>query len=662
MSSDKRALFRALIETLNFASAIRMKIDIGKSWGWGTNDDMRKDWTSTNLLFPAGDVDIEVKLASKDLGCMMQYSRRTFLGCLKTRMQAAKRRMFRLQKHDLSIQDKASQIQTAIWPVAFYGAEGQVIGETHFRQLRRCATDALIGKHKFASSYVALQYLSAKVMDPLLYAIVSGLCAIRRLFHHHPHMAREFWNEVLVEAPPRGPASAMAAYLKKVERIASANGVITMPSGHQICISNQPTKDIRQICRLAWSHFVHQQICHRKGVTAAPFDVYTHLKVFSKLTTREQKLISLNITGGYQTSANKAIWDHTQTPDCPYCNQPDTHQHRPLMRSHFAHVRANHPGAFQVLQAHPHLCWFPLPTIHTQQWVYKQAKFSRVGPVLNPLHDSAEAHVKIFTDGTCDRPKSQNCCRAAWAAIRQIRHDAEDPSYNNFEVLQVAHVQGEQTINRGELASVAWVSQNYSRQQPVPVLDIYIYTDSSFVQTLVRMIATNTLDLSRYNVTHYDLVQILQSTWNPVLFQVQRVKSHCQLSQAVDVNHVYKILGNTVADETAKHVNKQDLAFMQLACDAIDHHSSVQMKALSEVFAYLCDLNSLHTLLKLERERNQTEENEHNNCDAISKIQQILTEWVPDGPFWSFSGNLLPVVAHACPAGGRIARCVFFTS
>lgn len=142
MSNDQRLLFRALIATLNFAHSIKMKIDIQKSWGWGTNDEMRKFWKTANLLFPAQDVNIEIKRASKDLGCMMQYSRRTFLGCLKSRMQSAKRRLLRLQKLDLSIADKASKIQTAIWPVAFYGAESQVIGDSHFVQLRRSATDA----------------------------------------------------------------------------------------------------------------------------------------------------------------------------------------------------------------------------------------------------------------------------------------------------------------------------------------------------------------------------------------------------------------------------------------------------------------------------------------------------------------------------------------
>lgn len=151
---------------------------------------------------------------------------------------------------------------------------------------------------------------------------------------------------------------------------------------------------------------------------------------------------------------------------------------------------------------------------------------------MNPQHIHAGIHEQVYTDGTCDLPKDQNCCRAAWAAIRLANANYADPSYNDFEVLQVSHVQGSQTINRGELASVAWVSQFYAQQQLVPMLDLF--TDSSFVERIVRAIANQTLDPHQFDFAHYDLVQVVQSTWNPVLFQINKVKSHCQLSHDAD--------------------------------------------------------------------------------------------------------------------------------
>ena len=50
----------------------------------------------------------------------------------------------------------------AIWPLAFYAAESQFIGESHVVKLRRQDTDVLIGKHKYASSMLALLILSSQ--------------------------------------------------------------------------------------------------------------------------------------------------------------------------------------------------------------------------------------------------------------------------------------------------------------------------------------------------------------------------------------------------------------------------------------------------------------------------------------------------------------------
>ena len=147
MSNSQRSLFRAFISTLNFAQALQMKVDLKKSWGWGTSKEMRLFWKQTECLFPDQQTVIEVKQASKDLGCMMQYTRKITLGCFKERMKGAGRRLMRLSKHHISIHDKASKIQTAVWPLAFYGAESQMIGEAHFTKLRRQATEALIGHH-----------------------------------------------------------------------------------------------------------------------------------------------------------------------------------------------------------------------------------------------------------------------------------------------------------------------------------------------------------------------------------------------------------------------------------------------------------------------------------------------------------------------------------
>lgn len=176
----------------------------------------------------------------------MQYSKRIVLGCLNTRIQSAKRRLNRPQKLDLTIPDKAGKIQSAIWPLAFYGAESQVIGDSHFVTLRRLATDALIGKHKFASSYIALQYLSDKVMDRC-YMSWSQDCALSAVYFTITH---SMWFEIVSHTSTQGPCGALASYLAKIMWTPLQGGFVDMPSGHQICLQTQSTKEILVHVRL----------------------------------------------------------------------------------------------------------------------------------------------------------------------------------------------------------------------------------------------------------------------------------------------------------------------------------------------------------------------------------------------------------------------------
>lgn len=133
------------------------------------------------------------------------------------------------------------------------------------------------------------------------------------------------------------------------------------------------------------------------------------MKVNKQLSDRELKLICLNITGGFQTSAVKALWDHTQSDKCDFCGAVDNHAHRMLHCPDFAHIRSNHPQAIQLLEKHQHLMWFPLAT----ECAYHRFKLMRAGPFLDPDTSLNADRQVIYTDGTCDRPCSQNCCRAA---------------------------------------------------------------------------------------------------------------------------------------------------------------------------------------------------------------------------------------------------------
>lgn len=92
-------------------------------------------------------------------------------------------------------------------------------------------------------------------------------------------------------------------------------------------------------------------------------------------------------------------------------------------------------------------------------------------------------------------------------------------------------------------------------------------------------------------VAHCDLIQTIRSTWDPYHFRVIKTKSHRLLQSATDPDDLYNILGNTLANETARITNKQDIAAMKSITDNIDQHCSIQQIALLHVYRYLIDLN-----------------------------------------------------------------------
>ena len=218
--------------------------------------------------------------------------------------------------------------------------------------------------------------------------------------------------------------------------------------------------------------------------------------------------------------------------------------------------------------------YLPLATIHPQQIVYNRLKWCRVGPILGVPDIRPADHYVFYTDGTCDRPRYQNCCRAAWAVVQHVSHDPVDPSIDHFVVSQTSHMCGLQSINRGELESVSWLVQYFAQHLPEEFLSIH--TDSSFVQKTLEAISDGTLTPKLFQLAHADLVSVLQKWWNPTLHQVFKVKSHRSPDEASGVADLYTILGNTVADETAKMVNKRDLAPLLHASDMIFEHCQQQ--------------------------------------------------------------------------------------
>ena len=388
-------------------------------------------------------------------------------------------------------------------------------------------------------------------------------------------------------------------------------------------------------------------------MTLQPFDFYTQHKVLQKLSDNSLRLVALNLTGGFQTGATKAIWDATASASCPFCGEIDTHEHRLLQCKEFQHVRDGHPSAVQILSDFPNLLWLPLATSHAQQIVYNRLKLSRQGPFLDQPFLSPQGHCIFYTDGTCDKPREQNCCRAAWAVVQHVQHSPSDPSPEDFVVTQTSHTKGFQSINRAELEAVTWLAHYFHQHLPYSFMSVF--SGSSFVIQVVEAIASGKLSGKTHHLAHADLVQTLLQCWNPLFHNIYKVKSHRRKEDAKDSNDLYTILGNDLADEVAKAINKRDLPILLNASRVISEHSVRQIDSLLSVYLYLAELNSLHSQLKLQKEHPAATQSAHASVDDYANFHAILSTWSIDDAQWCFDSDLPEVVAQACPAGAHIA-------
>ena len=104
---------------------------------------------------------------------------------------------------------------------------------------------------------------------------------------------------------------------------------------------------------------------------------------------------------------------------------------------------------------------------------------------------------------------------------------------------------------------------------------------------------------------------------------------------AHDTDDLYTTLGYTLANETAKAVNKRDISHLLEATECISKHSSMQADSLLKVYAYLGEINSLHSQLKLQKETTAAEQHAHDTIDAYSNFQQVLQKWNVGEEAWT---------------------------
>ena len=537
----------------DFVHALRMQIDYAKSWAWGATSEARKDWTEFLLQEFPDNNQVPVLNSTKDLGCMTHYTRHITLGHLKTKIHSAIQRCRRIRRFPTDIPQKARFIQTAVWPHAFFGAETQVVGDSHFRTLRREAAMALVGPESQISSWLAVHIFSKQLQDPLLYVIATALTFLRRMYHINHALASEFTHAVTHHTGPAiGPAGALARYLNLVGWTLQDDGSLCLDGYLSISIQHDSLSVIRSTLRQAWAYHIQRNICHRKGATDHPFDYTLLSRVLQSMSVTAIRQIAYNLTGGYQVGAVKAQWTSTVDANCPFCGQVETHSHQQLACPNFAHVRQRHPLAIRYLTDNPDKLWLPLPHSCPDLEVIRQLLRHRGADTEHTTIQQIGNVLYFYTDGSADTPIQPVTRRAAWSVVQFLPELSMEP----FLTIKIQHVQGAQSIARAELAAVAWIVQHASTHQWQQ--QIVITTDSQYVIHVINETTDPAIHPSWHHLANADLLRIIAQFWQPTQFVLRKVRSHQDINTLPPGSARDDALGNSWADFAAVRARQTD--------------------------------------------------------------------------------------------------------
>ena len=681
IAKDVREHFRTLISVLNWVHSLKMKIDQNKSWIWATSPALRACLQDLNQIFPSGDEKFNIKHDATDLGMYTHYDKKASLGSIADRLQSGIRRLQKLEWIPISIDEKAHIIQTAVWPCALYSAEIQFVGPKNFQKLRRAATTTLTGNHKFSSAHLACSALNPRLQDPLIFVVSQALRSIRRLYVYNSDMAKSIVQDVynFQGRTSYGPASALKLYLKYIGWCLDLGGDLKGPDGLKVNIFRASSKEIIQVLQQGWQYHVHDNICHRKGITGQ-FNLHLTQKAFQSLPVSERSIVALNVIGGFQTGAIKKLWDDEESGLCPFCLQPDDREHRILHCEKMVEIRNKHPDALHTLkEICPQWIYLPLARQHRDITLLRTIFQARTlpGPIkLHMTYQEGTPHFKCFTDGSCVFPTDRTCRRSSWAVIQDIANSDTQRTDQvcgianldnftqvpNLQCVIISPTHGVQSAARSELCAIVFSCQCVFHTDPQA--SGAFYTDSQYVCDVITVISMASSDFPIHKMANFDLVSLLVDIWNKNTYSIHKIKAHRSINEAKDIQDLWNMVANHLADRAAaKSLDGEFVEVKQLS-ETIFRFHQLEFKRLREVFRYYADLNFEKVRLsKLES---------NNNCENPASENQVNTdEDIFEHSYnilrsWSFEiyehvhiGDLSPYVAHASGSGGNTALQVW---
>ena len=542
-SSSPEATCEALAAMDQFATALDIKLDKGKTYSWGTTNACRKTLKSNGHV---------VLLHAKDLGGHLNYSKRGTNYSIRARITQAKPLWGWLSRSHANASQKLRTLYTVAWPRCLHGVGGVDIGNDHFVTLRASAMQALHWEKHGSSSCLQFGLLTDPRHDPQFFAILTTVSQFRQ--YSNRRLAYEVLDTLAQNPPHRylpGPSGVLMSRLHLLNWRWEGNGFVTDHQKLLLHLVDSPIQVVHQRLAHAWGTRVGNNLSARaefQGLADVDVACSTHTQI--SFTQAELGLLRVAMNGSFYTRDKQFSSGKVSSKQCPWCEQEDSVHHRTWECSHFHNERNKIDTPLRhYLQSQPDCTrlhgWFTesAADVHFRRALCDipdtTARFDQVSSLPDMLH--------LFTDGSAIAPQSRHLRVASWAVC------LADLPHMEFPPVAMGGVPGlTQTVLRAETtAAISAFKFALSHQKP-----FFMWTDCQVVFDRIQaMVQNHNFGIPGRQKDH-DLWNELQSLvfrgCRGGLFQrVLKISSHQDHQGFSDLVDQWAISGNEAADRAA---------------------------------------------------------------------------------------------------------------
>ena len=531
---------------LDFAAKVDLTIDKGKTYGWSTCPNIRRQFRESQ---------IPVKGAAKDLGAHISYNKQYTNSTVKDRLDSLDDFWNSLKRSPSPYRVKIQTVRTVAWPRGLHAVSSTPIGTTVWGQLRSAVVQATLGRKAGVNPFVLLCLVEGSV-DPEEVALISSMRDARE-FSPEGHMVSTMapLAQGSLDLPPNAPS---AVFLTRLHRV----GISVLDNGDlqdRFGTFNLHDSFQEVLLRLQWA--CQQQaasaVAHRDDFQGLSWvNVWSTRQKLQSLTPALQALYRLNLAGGSFTADFSFHWTDSGSSECKWCGAPDSLNHRFWLCPQTAPLRLKHaPVASQYADTLPSalaLRGWALYTPTWPLWISYLANLPHEIP--QPFHVfPALPWVDVFTDGSCFWQAQPSLRLAAWSAVIALPFDASW-RFDVHGLLGASYLPGVvQSAYRAELYALGfvlhWASVSHT---PVRVWSDCLGVVNRFLLLCCgkRQVRPNTVNSDLWTWVMQSVHELGKQN-----IKIFKVPAHQDVRRATSLKQAWLIWNNGAADRAARMAN-----------------------------------------------------------------------------------------------------------